>query len=272
MSTTLQTPIPLPLRFLAEFGGNDIVHLNLPPLPQQTVSVRLQFDAYLLRSWDGQDVPYSGPDVFGYGIAGAPQPIVNHSFSNGAGKQSYCPFSPTPGLCEETWGSKGDWKDKLGVYVELDPAEGSTIPAKGTPMSLVYHFDTGPIAYSGGAITFDFFSRGLQVHDDQPNKVIDESWGLDNVVVTAQVVPEPATVALPAGWPALAVLRGSSPQPLSALAPCRIAHRPPGGLHGRVRGASASSARTSHGLRIAPLCNSDRFTARRSRHKPPRQP
>ena len=132
--------------------------------------------------------------------AGAAQPIVNDSFSNGAGKQSYCPFSPVAGPCEQTWGSDGALKDKLGVNVELDPAEGSTIPAKGTPMSLVYHFDTGPIAYSAAGITFDFFSRGLQVHDDQPNKVIDESWGLDNVVVTAQVVPEPATVALlPAG-------------------------------------------------------------------------
>jgi hypothetical protein len=194
MSTTPQSPVPSPQQFLAEFGGNDIVHLNLA-LPLDTVSVRLHFDAYLLRTWDGQNVPYGGPDVFGYGISGR-QPIVNDSFTNGAGKQSYCPFSPTPGLCEETWGSKGDWKDKLGVYVELDPAEGSTIPAKGTPMSLVYQFDTGPIALSGGAITSDFFSRGFQVHDDQPNKVIDESWGLDNVVVTAQVVPEPANAAL----------------------------------------------------------------------------
>ena len=62
-------------------------------------------------------------------------------------------------------------------------------------MSLVYHFDT-EIPYTGANVTFDFFSRGLQVHEDQANKVIDESWGLDNVVVTAQVVPEPQTFAL----------------------------------------------------------------------------
>ncbi len=272
MSTTPQSPVPLPLRFLAEFGGNDTVHLNLPPLPQDTVSVRLQFDAYLLRSWDGQDVPYGGPDVFGYGISGRHSRSSTTASAMGRASRATVHSRPRPACASRPGAPMGDWKDKLGVNVELDPAEGSTIPAKGTPMSLVYHFDTGPIAYSGGAITFDFFSRGLQVHDDQPNKVIDESWGLDNVVVTAQVVPEPATVALPAGWPALAVLRSSSPQPLSALAPGRIAHHAPGGLHGRVRSASASSARTSHGLRIAPLCNSDRLAARRSRHKPPGQP
>jgi hypothetical protein len=197
MSTTPLPPVPSPLRFLAEFGWNDIVHLNLP-LPPDTLSVRLRFDAYLLRTWDGEGVLYAGPDTFGYGISGRP-PVVDNSFSNGAGLQSYCPFSPVPGLCEQTWGSAGALKNKLGVNVEIDPAEGSTIPAKGTPMSLVYHFDTGPIPYSAAAITFDFFSKNLQLHDG-PNKVIDESWGLDNVVVTAQLVPEPATVALlPAG-------------------------------------------------------------------------
>ncbi len=192
MSTTPQTSLlPNPLRFLAEFGGNDVVHLTLA-LPQNTVSVRLRFDAYLLRTWDGRDTPYGGPDVFGYGMNGSPQ--LNESFSNGAGLQSYCPFAPS-NPCEQTWASDGALKDKLGVYVELDPAEGSTIPAKGTPMSLVYHFDT-EVPYSGPNVTFDFFSRGLQVHEDLPNKVIDESWGLNNVVVTAQVVPEPQTFAL----------------------------------------------------------------------------
>ena len=204
MSTTPASPVPSPLRFLAEFGGNDVVHLTLA-LPQDTVSVRLSFAAYLLRTWDGQDGPYSGPDMFGYGISGR-QPLVNDSFSNGAGQQSYCPFSPVAGSCAPTWASDGAMKNKLGVYVELDPAEGATIPAKGAPLSLVYRFDTGPIAYSGSTITFDFFSRNLQVHNDQANKVIDESWGLDNVVVTAQVVPEPATIALlPAGLLLLAL-------------------------------------------------------------------
>jgi hypothetical protein len=196
LTTTLQLPPNPPLRFLAEFGHDDIVQLNLA-LPQSTVAVRLQFDAYLLRTWDGQDAPpYTGPDIFGYGISGR-EPVVEESFSNGAGLQSYCPFSPAPGgPCEQTWGSIGALKNKLGVYVEVDPEDGSTVPAKGTAMSLAYHFDSGPVPYSAADITFDFFSRNLQVRTDQANKVIDESWGLDNVRVTAQVVPEPQTFAL----------------------------------------------------------------------------
>jgi PEP-CTERM motif len=192
LSTTPDPPLS-PTRFLAEFGGNDVIHLSLD-LPHDTVSVRLRFDAYLLRTWDGSGTDFSGPDVFAYGVGGQ-NPGMSPSFSNGAGVQTYCPFSPTP-TCEPTWGSDALLKNKLGFTVELDPAEGSTVPAKGTPMSLVYHFDSGPIPYSSGAITFDFFSDGLQVHDDLPNKVIDESWGLDNVLVTAQVVPEPQTLAL----------------------------------------------------------------------------
>jgi len=186
--------------FLGEFGGSDagagdVVYLNLD-LPQDTVTVRLQFDAYLLRTWDGiGTLLYSGPDTFGYGISGRDPPLLRSSFSNGAGVQDYCPFSLTP-TCEPTWGSDPLLKNELGFKVELEPAKGSTVPAKGTPMSLVYHFDSGPISYSSASIAFKFFSENLQVRDDLLNKVIDESWGLDNVRVTAQVVPETQTYAL----------------------------------------------------------------------------
>jgi hypothetical protein len=192
LSTTPES-LP-PTRFLAEFGGDDAILLSLVDLPADTAAVRLRFRAYLLRTWDGtSDPPYSGPDVFGYGIDGAP-PIVRASFSNGAGLQTYCPFSPTP-ECEPTWGSDALLKNTLGFEVELDPADGSTVPAKGTPLSLAYHFDS-VVPYSGTGITFRFFSAGLQVHEDLPNRVIDESWGLDNVWVSAQPIPEPQAAML----------------------------------------------------------------------------
>ena len=196
------SPVPTPLRFLGEFGGNDLVRLTLP-LPQDVMSVRLRFDAYLLRTWDGEDVQFSPPDVFGYGISGE-TPLVDASFSNGGGNQTYCPFGPVP--CPPTWGSDGDLKDKLGAVVMVDPVEGATVPPRGLPLSLVYHFDSGPITYSGSSVSFDFFSRDLQLRPDlallngRAWNVIDESWGLDNVAVTVQAIPEPATVALlPAG-------------------------------------------------------------------------
>jgi hypothetical protein len=43
LSTTPEPPLAA-TRFLAEFGGDDLVRLNLD-LPRQTGAVRLQFDA-----------------------------------------------------------------------------------------------------------------------------------------------------------------------------------------------------------------------------------
>jgi hypothetical protein len=49
-------------RFLGQFG-NDSVKLTLDKLPPHK-TVTLQFDLYILRSWDG-DEPVSGPDIWG---------------------------------------------------------------------------------------------------------------------------------------------------------------------------------------------------------------
>ena len=83
--------------FLGEFGGGqteqgaplqgDVVKLN-SNLPKDTVSVVLDFDVYLLRTWDGQDVPFGGPDTFGYGYNNTT--LMSKTFSNGEGDQSYC--------------------------------------------------------------------------------------------------------------------------------------------------------------------------------------
>jgi len=192
-----QTPLA-PTKFLGEFGGEDAVHLTLP-LGANVATVRLQFDVYLLRTWDGSDqAHFGGPDIFGFGINGL-APLVDASFSNGFGNQSYCPDAPNPSSCAPTWGSDPNQKNRLGFNVELEPTVPNGAPAKGTPMSLVYHFDK-TVAYTGNTITFNFFSDGLQVHDDLPNKVIDESWGLDNFGVSATFVPEPyAWVSMLAG-------------------------------------------------------------------------
>jgi hypothetical protein len=57
---------------------------------------------------------------------------------------------------------------------------------------------SGPAVFGyedGAEIVQTSFSNGagLQMHEDLPNRVIDESWGLDNVRVTAQLIPEPQT-------------------------------------------------------------------------------
>jgi len=186
-----------PTRFLGEFGHDDSVHLTLPLQPR-TQSVRIRFDAYLLRTWDGASVEFAGPDTFGYGIAGR-TPVVNNTFSNGEGAQDYCPGLPAGTTCLPTTGAES--KNQLGFEVRLrppDPKPGDPPrPSIGTPMSLVYHFDSGPLAFTGDQVTFDFFSKNLQLNAPTDGSVVlDESWGLDNVVVSAVVVPEPRTWAL----------------------------------------------------------------------------
>jgi len=92
--------------------------------------------------------------------------------------------------CAATFGSDPNQKDRLGFNVELPP-----LGPNGKAYSLVYHFDTGPIPYNQAQIAFDFLSSGLQIHtaDIPATPVIDESWGLDNVVVFGTTVPEPRT-------------------------------------------------------------------------------
>jgi hypothetical protein len=177
-------------RFLGEFGGNDEIRLHLP-LPHETRSVRLQFDAYLLRTWDGLDPVFGGPDRFAFGYNQVQLLDDAHdTFSDGFGPQTFCPGTSLP-QCAPYTGSDFNQKNRLGFAVELAPIGNG--PAVGTPMSLVYHFDTGPIDYTGSDIAFRFLSKGLQTHvNDLPaTPLIDESWGVDNVRVSVMLAPEP---------------------------------------------------------------------------------
>ena len=220
-----------PTHFLGEFGGaqttdssgnvqpttGDVVRLKLT-LPKNTATVNLSFDLYLLRTWDGGIGSFAGPDVFGYGYndGHADVNLLSASFSNGAGDQSYCPGT-TLTSCSATFGSVLAAKNNLGFGVARDP--NGPGPARGQPFSLLYHMPDAPIpiAYSGGDITFYFFSSGLQVVpvDERQNvaadarvpAVADESWGLGNINVTYTLaVPEPATWSLLLGGLALLAL------------------------------------------------------------------
>jgi len=203
--------------FLGEFGGDDTVELTVK-LPANTASVNLSFDAYLLRTWDGINGDFSGPDNFGYGYidgAGDKIQLLNASFSDGNGMNTFCgaQSSPCAARTGETTalpdasGNLLNVSNRLGYKVELQPPPGGTPPLN-TELSLVYGFDTGSIAPTADTLTFYFFSTGLQVHPNLTDptpfhnidvtrpQVLDESWGLDNLSVTVTTaVPEPRTWA-----------------------------------------------------------------------------
>jgi hypothetical protein len=141
--------------------------------------------------------------------------VLSASFSNGAGDQSYCPGTQLAS-CAPTFGSVLAAKNSLGFTVARDPHGPG--PAVGDSFSLLYQIPGTPIQYAGGgAITFYFFSSGLQLvaANEFPNltanakvpTVADESWGLGNIKVTYTLaVPEPATWSLVFGGLALLAL------------------------------------------------------------------
>lgn len=170
------TPYPFgPRTFLGQFG-NDTVSLNLSGLGQHD-SLLLEFDLYLIRSWDGSSAGTAfdyGNDTFKVDVAGGPV-LLEDTFSNGnpAG-QSFGPqaINPYHTGASETY--------SLG-YVFNDG-----IQQNAQVMDSVYRLSF-LFTHQAEQATFNFTGYGLQALDD-------ESWGLDNVRVS--MVPEPGVAPL----------------------------------------------------------------------------
>ena len=175
---TQNTPTPYPFgarSFLGEFG-NQQVSISLSNLAVHS-SVLLEFDLYLIRSWDGSSAGTAfdyGDDHFKLAVTGGAT-LLDETFSNGnpAG-QSFGPLANNPYYtgASETY--------SLG-YVFYDGIQ-QTSQVMDSVYRLSFNF-----AHDSDILAFDFRGYGLQSRED-------ESWGLDNVRVS--VVPEPATLPL----------------------------------------------------------------------------
>ncbi|WP_165228130.1 putative Ig domain-containing protein [Aquisphaera insulae] len=165
-------------RFLGQFG-NQTQTLTLSGLPGHD-TVHVEFDLYIIRTWDGNGTLYPGPDVWDLRVVGGPTLLhttfrLPYSGEVPAEVQSYP--DPYPG---------GRYLGGTGA------AENRTLGYSwgGTPnLDSVYHLSFD-IPHTSGSIVLAFSASNLQ-------DLSDESWGLDNVVVaTSRIVSEPA---LP-GW------------------------------------------------------------------------
>lgn len=174
--TNTPTPYPFGERtFLGEFG-NETVSLTLTGLSAYD-RLRLEFDLYLIRSWDGS----SSETAFDYGddtfkvILGDGTVLLDETFSNGnpAG-QSYgpLPLNPYHTGAAETYSLGFTFHDGILQTTQV--------------MDSVYRFSFA-FAHSADLLSVNFTGYGLQGIDD-------ESWGLDNVRVSA--VPEPNSAPL----------------------------------------------------------------------------
>jgi hypothetical protein len=173
-STTI-SPNAASTRFLGEYD-NQTLKLNLSSLPSHS-SVRVSFDLYILKSWDGSGSP--GPDIFRFSIDG--NLMFNETFSNASGLQSH---GPAPLNLPRTW---ADASNTLGYTFFGDT---------------VYRFGNSPnnaafeILHSGSSLELTWQALNLQ-------GISDESWGIDNVLVELRggggggggpVIPGPAAV------------------------------------------------------------------------------
>lgn len=179
-------------RFLGQFGGDDVVSLIFTHVPYSGV-VTLSFDAYFIRSWDGNDttvvfdplldanVPI-GADYFGvrYTDDVSTGLLMRDTFSIGhtGFGQTYCPGAVSV-PCAPTYGAAE--KNTLGYIYDRPPYDSA--PLGPLPQDLVYHI-TLSFPTHAGDLVLSFFSENLQLRGQPGELLLDESWGLDNVIVT----------------------------------------------------------------------------------------
>lgn len=159
------TPLPNDgsRRFLGRFT-NDTVSLSLSGLPGHG-KVTLEFDLYVIQSWDGNGSP--GPDIWRVGAHGGPL-LIRATFSN----------------CPDQTQSYPDSFDSVPSGSTNPPKTGATeIGTLGYPglcsgsgEDSVYHL-TLTFPHPSTSLRVDFSAENLQ-------SASDESWGLDNVSVS----------------------------------------------------------------------------------------
>lgn len=141
--------------FLGQFGNQTVTLALTKDIPGV---VTLEFDLFLINSWDGNEKSY-GPDYFALGLGDGFQLLHttfsnldeydwNQSYPNAAGKGDFPP------------GTQAKEKDSLGYTYHGDSV-----------YHLKYHFH-----HKKGNFLIQFAASGLQ-------ELSDESWGIDNVVV-----------------------------------------------------------------------------------------
>jgi hypothetical protein len=178
-SSTLRDTTPLGARtFLGQFG-NDTVTLTLTGLPEHA-SINLSFDLFIIRTWDARTQPAAGPDRWGLAVAGGPV-LLDTTFSNTFRPQDYPDAFDTASNAART----GAVENNTLGFVWSD--DGQTYDS-------VYHPNFS-FTHTNSTLTLQFSASGLQELDN-------ESWGLDNVSVQADLssVPEPASLLV---WSAL---------------------------------------------------------------------
>ena len=170
--------------FLGQFSNQNVI-LTLNNLHPAHTQVTIDFDLYVIRSWDGNfSEDNRGPDFWGIDQGTPPVDPEDWDYIT-----TFSNWDPATGPHQAYPGIAGvgdnpartDAIENNSLGFLFDDGNGPVI------QDAVYH---GHLVYSHTASTFivTFGAENLQA-------LSDESWGIDNVAVTVDI-PEPATLLL----------------------------------------------------------------------------
>ncbi len=157
-------------RFLGQFR-NDTVTLSLSGLPAHS-AITVSFDLFVIRSWDGDHASF-GPDIFDLDVAGGPADLVHTTFSCFTPPQAY------PGSYPGSSNPRGTGAVETNTLGYSFPA--CTVPGGSVLSDAVYRFNL-TFPHSASSLALIFSGSMAQVVS-----IEDESWGLDNVVVSLEM-------------------------------------------------------------------------------------
>ena len=173
-SPTTTSTSPSGQKFLGRFG-NQVVKLTLTDLPAHT-ELHLEFDFYVVGTMDGSNTS-DGPDTFRFAVDQGPT-LQRTTFSNvqdGAYDQAFP--DDYPGTTFYAAGTGSSATNALGY----PPNNNNPSDFFGdTTYELAYDF-----VHRADSVTFSFTAAGLVGGGGAFEK--DESWGIDNVAVSASL-------------------------------------------------------------------------------------
>lgn len=149
---------PLGEKFLGEYG-NDSVALTLTGLAPHD-SLAVAFDFYIIRSWDGVDPVWGGPDVVTVFVDDIRRGVS--SFSNIPGNDQNFPDATVSGITHPA----------LSGATAINSL-GYTYWSSNVAIDASYHYEF-TIPHTSSTMVIAFQGQGLQ-------PLTDESWGVDNL-------------------------------------------------------------------------------------------